>query len=69
MVDQRTRLNTGVRGRTAVQIDEGLRSYMLRVFNYMGLGVALTAVITMYLATNFDLMAAIALGPMKWVLF
>ena len=69
MVDQRTRLNTGVRGRTAVQIDEGLRSYMLRVFNYMGLGVALTAVITMYLATNLDLMAAIALGPMKWVLF
>ncbi len=65
----RTRLNTGVRGRAAVQIDEGLRSYMLRVFNYMGLGVALTAVITLYMAANPALMAAVAMGPMKWVLF
>jgi len=69
MADYRTRPNVGVRGRTAVQVDEGLRSYMLRVFNYMGLGVALTAVITLYMANNIDLMRTVALGPMKWVLF
>ncbi len=69
MADYRTRPNTGVQGRTAVQMDEGLRSYMLRVYNFMGLGVALTAVMTMYLAANPALMATVALGPMKWVLF
>jgi len=69
MADYRTRSNTGVQGRAAAQIDEGLRSYMLRVYNYMGLGIALTAVITLYMATNVQLMATIAMGPMKWVLF
>lgn len=69
MADYKTRPNTGVQGRAAVQMDEGLRSYMLRVYNYMGLGVALTAVLTMYMAANPSLMATVALGPMKWVLF
>lgn len=69
MADYKLRSNTGVQGRTAVQIDEGLRSYMLRVYNFMGLGVALTAVLAMYLVANPALMATIALGPMKWVLF
>jgi uncharacterized protein len=32
---------TGVRG----EIDQGLRSYMLGVYNYMGLGIAVTALI------------------------
>lgn len=69
MADLRTRTNVGARGRTAVQIDEGLRSYMLRVFNYMGLGVAVTALISLYMTNNPSLMATVALGPMKWVLF
>lgn len=69
MADYKLRSNTGVQGRSAVQIDEGLRSYMLRVYNYMGLGVALTAVLAMYLVANPALMATIALGSMKWVLF
>ncbi|MBP5215764.1 MAG: Bax inhibitor-1/YccA family protein [Alphaproteobacteria bacterium] len=30
-------------GRTASDIDEGLRSYMIKVFNYMGLGLCITA--------------------------
>jgi len=55
--------------RTGVEIDQGLRSYMLGVYNYMGLGVAFTAVVTLLLMSNPQLMAAIALGPMKWVLF
>jgi uncharacterized protein len=55
--------------RTAVGLDEGLRAYMLRVYNYMALGVAGTAVVTLLLMNNPALMRTIALGPMKWVLF
>ena len=52
-----------------VDIDAGLRSYMLRVYNYMGLGVAFTAVVTLFLMSNPAIMRTVALGPMKWVLF
>jgi hypothetical protein len=55
--------------RTAAAVDEGLRSYMLRVYNYMALGVAWTAIVAMFMAANPALMATVALGPMKWVLF
>ena len=50
-------------------IDSGLRSYMLSVYNYMALGVALTGMIAMVVAMNPAVMQAVALGPMKWVLF
>ncbi len=50
-------------------IDEGLRSYMLRVYNYMALGVAWTAIVALFMAANPALMATVAMGPMKWVLF
>lgn len=57
-------------------IDQGLRSYMLRVYNYMALGLAITGVAalgTFYLA--FDRVAgtltpfgqAIYVSPLKWV--
>lgn len=56
--------------RTAgVAVDEGLRSYMLRVYNYMGLGIAFTAIVTLLMINNPDVMRAVATGPMKWVLF
>lgn len=44
---------TAIRGHAAAdaQIDEGLRSYMLRVYNYMTTGLALTGVIA-YLVAN-----------------
>jgi FtsH-binding integral membrane protein len=35
----------GVGARTEVAVDEGLRAYMLRVYNYMAAGVALTGVV------------------------
>jgi uncharacterized protein len=54
---------------TRAALDEGLRTYMLRVYNYVGLGVAATAVVSMLLVNNPELMRAVALGPMKWVLF
>ena len=35
----------GVGADRAVAIDEGLRAYMIRVYNYMAMGVALTGVV------------------------
>ena len=55
--------------RTSGAIDQGLRSFMLGTYNYMALGVAGTAAVVMLLMANPQVMAAIALGPMKWVLF
>ncbi len=55
--------------RSAGAIDEGLRSFMLGTYNYMALGIAGTAAVVMLLIANPEVMAAIALGPMKWVLF
>ena len=39
-------------GAEATQIDVGLRQYMLRIYNYMSLGVAFTGVIAMLVAQN-----------------
>lgn len=35
----------GTAGRTGVAVDEGLRAYMLSVYNYMAAGVALTGIV------------------------
>jgi FtsH-binding integral membrane protein len=56
-------------GAGAAQIDVGLREYMLRVYNYMSLGVAFTGVIAMLVAMNPAIMQAIVGGPFVWVLF
>ena len=54
---------------SAVGVDAGLRSYMLRIYNYMSLGVAFTGIVTLFMAVNPALMMAVAVGPMKFVLF
>jgi FtsH-binding integral membrane protein len=48
-------------------IDVGLRSYMLRVYNYMSLGVAATGAIGMYVASNEALVHGVA--SLFWVFF
>lgn len=50
-------------------VDVGLRSYMLRVYNYMALGVAFTGIVALLVANNPAIMQAVALGPFRWVLF
>jgi uncharacterized protein len=55
--------------RTQGAIDQGLRSFMLGTYNYMALGVAGTAAVVMLLMANPQVMQAIAVGPMKWVVF
>ncbi|MBL23709.1 MAG: hypothetical protein CMM48_07405 [Rhodospirillaceae bacterium] len=54
---------------TREEIDAGLRSYMLRVYNYMALGVAFTGIVALAVASTPALMQTIAVGPFKWVLF
>lgn len=53
----------------AAQFDVGLRQYMLRVYNYMALGVAFTGIVAMLVAANPQAMQAVVVGPFKWVLF
>ena len=57
------------RAEPRVAIDEGLRAYMLKVYNLMALGVAGTAIVALFMAANPALMTAVAGGVMKWVLF
>jgi uncharacterized protein len=48
-------------------VDEGLRSYMLRVYNYMGAGLALSGIIAYLVGNSPDAMAAIFGTPLQWV--
>ncbi len=51
----------------AAEIDEGLRSYMLSVYNYMALGLALTG-LTAYVVASTPALWAVLFGtPLKWV--
>ena len=55
--------------RTAEQtalLDEGLRSHMLRVFNYMASGVLLSGIVA-YVVANTALAGIIFGTPLKWV--
>ncbi len=49
------------------EIDQGLRSYMLGVYNYMALGVAATAIITMAVAASPAALATVY--SLKWLFF
>ena len=53
----------------AADIDVGLRQYMLRVYNYMASGVALTGIVSALVSSSPQLMQAIFGGPLKWVFF
>jgi FtsH-binding integral membrane protein len=51
----------------AAQIDVGLRQHMLRVYNYMASGVALTGIIAYAVAHSPAMMQAIFGTPLAWV--
>ncbi len=52
---------------SAAEIDEGLRSYMLSVYNYMGIGLALTGLTAYVVALSPAAMSLIFGTPLKWV--
>ena len=50
-----------------VAIDEGLRQYMLRVYNYMGSGLAITGLVAFFTANTPALFNAIFGSPLQWL--
>jgi len=51
----------------AAQIDVGLRQYMLRVYNYMASGLALTGIVAVLVAFTPVLRDVVLFTPLKWV--
>jgi len=49
------------------EIDEGLRAYMLKVYNYMASGVLLTGIVAYFTAQSPALLNAIYGTPLMWV--
>jgi FtsH-binding integral membrane protein len=56
-----------VQQQETVTYDAGLRSYMLRVYNYMAGGLALTGVVAMLTASSPAMLSAIYGTPLQWV--
>ena len=52
----------------AAQIDMGLRQYMLRVYNYMASGLALTGIVALLVASSPAAVQMIFGTPLKWVI-
>ena len=48
-------------------VDEGLRRHMLRVYNYMGLGLIVTGLVAYIVGTTPALYVPIFSTPLKWV--
>ncbi|MGP1283588.1 MAG: Bax inhibitor-1/YccA family protein [Parasphingopyxis sp.] len=65
----RARLDTGARD---VAFDAGLRSYMLKVYNYMASGILLTGIVAMLFAQGGAASPAATLimagGPLAWII-
>lgn len=53
-------------GARSTAVDEGLRAYMIRVYNYMAMGLALTGLAAFATMTS-GLAPVLFVGPMKWV--
>jgi uncharacterized protein len=57
---------------TAAAIDEGLRSHMLRVYNYMGIGLAVTGLVAYFFAqwtvSDPAIAQAVYGSPLMWVI-
>ena len=52
---------------TAAELDAGLRQHMLRVYNYMGLGLVLTGLVAYLVASTPAIYIPIFTSPLKWV--
>jgi FtsH-binding integral membrane protein len=52
---------------TQAIFDEGLRQHMLRVYNYMGLGLVITGIVAFIVGSTPALYVPIFQSPLKWV--
>lgn len=55
------------RGIDRAAFDEGLRQHMLRVYNYMSLGLVVTGIVAFIVGTTPALYVPIFSSPLKWV--
>lgn len=59
-------------GGTQAAIDEGLRSYMLGIYNYMGIALGITGVVAyffnMWVSSSPELIQAVYGSPLQWVI-
>lgn len=63
--DNRTVNKTGYG--VASGVDQGLRSYMLKVYNFMSLGLLITGLVSYFVAQSSELMHLLYATPLKWV--
>ena len=61
------RFGYGAQAQSAALFDEGLRQHMLRVYNYMGLGLVITGIVAYVVGTTPALYVPIFQTPLKWV--
>ncbi|PTE11784.1 Bax inhibitor-1/YccA family protein [Mesorhizobium helmanticense] len=61
------RYGVGTGARAGADYDQGLRQHMLRVYNYMGLGLVVTGIIAYAVASTPALYVPIFSSPLKWV--
>lgn len=61
------RYGYGAAGGSQALFDEGLRKHMLRVYNYMAIGLVLTGIVAMVVGTTPALYVPIFQTPLKWV--
>jgi len=66
MADYNT-IRTGQATGAAVQIDEGLRTHMNKVYGTMSVGLLLTAGVSWAVGTNDAMVQAIFATPLRWV--
>src|SRR5262252_8373945 len=65
--DARFGWKAGAGASDAALFDEGLRQHMLRVYNYMGLGLVMTGLVAYIVGTTPALYVPIFTTPLKWV--
>ncbi|MEO9337758.1 Bax inhibitor-1/YccA family protein [Mesorhizobium sp. SB112] len=58
---------SGFGSRVDANFDAGLRQHMLRVYNYMGLGLVVTGLVAFFISSTPALYVPIFSSPLKWV--
>ncbi len=65
------RQSANIRTDATAQIDEGLRAHMLRVYNYMGIGLTITGLVAYFFSqwavSSPAVFEAVYVSPLKWV--
>lgn len=61
------RFGYGAQAQSAALFDEGLRQHMLRIYNYMGLGLVITGIVAFVVSQTPALYVPIFQTPLKWV--